>query len=72
MAGVTNESTLIKGGVADPRLQPRIIINDPALSVETPDWLWVATGMRAFDHAVEASYSIRRQSSTDTLAAKAI
>ena len=42
------------------------------LSVETPDWLWVATGMRALDHAVEAIYSIRHQMLTDTLAAKAI
>jgi len=72
VGGVTNESTLVKGGVADPRLQPRVIINDPALSVETPDWLWVATGMRAFDHAVEAIYSMRHQMLTDTLAAKAI
>lgn len=72
VGGVTDESTLIKGGVVDPRLQPRTIINDPALSVETPDWLWVATGMRALDHAVEAIYSIRHQMLTDTLAAKAI
>ncbi|MGA2410693.1 MAG: iron-containing alcohol dehydrogenase [Candidatus Binataceae bacterium] len=72
VGGVTNEDTLVKNGVADPRLQPRVIINDPVLSVETPDWLWVATGMRALDHAVEAIYSIRHQMLTDTLAAKAI
>jgi len=70
--GVTDESTRIKGGVVDPRLQPRTIINDPALTLETPSWLWVATGMRALDHAVEASYSTRRQLIADTLAAKAI
>ena len=72
VGGVTDESTLVKNGVADPRLQPRLIINDPALTVETPDWLWVATGMRALDHAVEAIYSIRHQMLTDTLASKAI
>src|SRR5277367_1247469 len=72
VGGVTDESTLVKGGVVDPRLQPRTVINDPALSVETPEWLWVATGMRALDHAVEASYSIRHQMLTDTLAAKSI
>jgi alcohol dehydrogenase len=70
--GVTNESTLIKGAVVDPRLQPRTVINDPTLTVETPDWLWVATGMRAFDHAVEAIYSIRHQIIADTLATRAI
>jgi alcohol dehydrogenase class IV len=70
--GVTTESTRIKGGVIDPRLQPRSVINDPALTVETPDWLWIATGMRAFDHAVEAIYSMRHQLLADTLATKSI
>jgi len=70
--GVTDESTRIKGGVVDPRLQPRTIINDPALTLETPAWLWVATGMRALDHAVEAIYSTRHQPIADTLASKAI
>jgi alcohol dehydrogenase len=71
-AGVTHEDTRVKGGVADPRLQPRTVINDPTLTLETPPWLWAATGMRAFDHAVEAIYSIRHQPISDTLAAKAI
>jgi alcohol dehydrogenase len=70
--GVTDESTKIKGAVVDPRLQPRTVINDPALTLETPTWLWVATGMRALDHAVEAIYSIRHQLISDTLASKAI
>jgi len=70
--GVTNEATRIKGGVIDARLQPRTIINDPALTVETPNWLWVATGMRALDHAVEGIYSMRHQLISDTLAVKAI
>ncbi len=72
VGGVTNESSLIKGAVVDPRLQPRTVINDPTLTVETPDWLWIATGMRAFDHAVEAIYSIRHQLIASTLATKAI
>jgi len=70
--GVTDETTRIKGAVVDPRLQPRTIINDPAVTLETPAWLWVATGMRALDHAVEAIYSIRHQPISDTLASKAI
>ena len=70
--GVTNEDTRVKGGVVDPRLQPRTIINDPTVTLETPQWLWVATGMRAFDHAVEAIYSTRHQLISDTLASKAI
>ena len=70
--GVTNEATRVKGGIVDSRLQPRTVINDPALTVETPTWLWVATGMRALDHAVEGIYSIRHQTIADTLATKAI
>jgi alcohol dehydrogenase class IV len=70
--GVTDESTKVKGVVADPRLQARAIILDPALTVETPAWLWASTGMRALDHAVEGSYSTRHQLVTDTLASKAI
>ena len=70
--GVTDESTLVKSGVSDPRLQPRTIINDPELTLETPEWLWVATGMRALDHAIESSYAIRHHPLSDTLGAKAI
>ena len=70
--GVTDEATRIKGAVIDPRLQPRTVINDPALTLETPNWLWVATGMRAFDHAVEGIYSMRHQTISDVLATKAI
>ena len=70
--GVTDESSKVKGGVADPRLQARSVILDPALTVETPAWLWASTGMRALDHAVEGTYSTRHQLVTDTLATKAI
>ena len=70
--GVTDESTKMKGVVADPRLQARAVILDPALTVETPAWLWASTGLRALDHAVEGSYSTRHQLVTDSLASKAI
>ena len=72
IGGVTDEASHIKGGVVDPRLVPRTIILDPELTMETPSWLWVATGMRAMDHAVEVIYSTRHQLLVDTLAARAI
>ncbi len=31
--GVTDEKTLVKSGVSDPRLQPRTVINDPELTL---------------------------------------
>jgi len=72
VAGVTDETTLVKEGVGDPRILARTVINDPLLTLETPDWLWVATGMRALDHAVESIYSTRHSIMSDTLASKAI
>jgi len=71
-AGVTDETTRVKSGISDARLQARLVINDPALSLETPPWLWAASGIRALDHAVESSYAIRHHPLSDALAAKAI
>jgi alcohol dehydrogenase class IV len=70
--GVTDERTLVKSAVSDPRLQPRTVINDPELTLATPEWLWVATGMRALDHAIETIYAKRHHPLSDTLGTKAI
>lgn len=70
--GATDEASRVKRATLDPRLQPKVVINDPELTLATPDWLWASTGMRALDHAVEAAYSIRHQPFVDALAAKAI
>jgi maleylacetate reductase len=70
--GVTDESTRVKSGVYDPRVLPRTVINDPNLTLATPDWLWVSTGMRALDHAIECAYAIRHQPISDALASKSI
>lgn len=70
--GTTNEQTHVKAGILDPRIMPRVIIHDPALTADTPDWLWASTGMRALDHAIEAVYSMRHQLFADALVVKAI
>ena len=70
--GVTDESTRVKGGVYDARVGPRTVICDPLLTLDTPDWLWVSTGMRALDHAIECAYAIRHQPISDALASKSI
>ena len=70
--GVTDETTRVKSGVYDPRVLPRTVIADPALTLATPDWLWVTTGMRALDHAIECAYAIRHQPISDALASKSI
>ncbi len=71
-AGVTDETTRVKSGVSDPRLQARSVVHDASMTLETPDWLWAATGMRALDHAIETCYATRHHPISDTLAAKAI
>jgi alcohol dehydrogenase len=68
----TDENTRVKSGVFADYLQPQVIINDPLVTLKTPNWLWVATAMRALDHAVESIYSLRHQAINDAVAAKAI
>ncbi len=45
-----------KIGVADPGLAPHVIIYDAQFSMHTPQKLWLSTGIRALDHAVEMLY----------------
>ena len=37
---------------------PRSVILDPAATMHTPLWLWLSTGIRAVDHAVEDLCSV--------------
>jgi maleylacetate reductase len=36
-----------------PRIIPAAVILDPAITVHTPEWLFLSTGIRAVDHCVE-------------------
>jgi maleylacetate reductase len=51
--GVTDEASGRKGGFADPRAVPPVVILDPEATLFTPEKLWLSTGIRALDHAVE-------------------
>jgi len=53
IAGVTNERHRVKELFRHPRIIPRIVVLDPAVTVHTPEWLWLSTGVRAVDHCVE-------------------
>jgi alcohol dehydrogenase len=72
VAGITDDATRIKRAVHDPRLAPRAVIADPALTLETPAWLWAASGVRALDHAVESLYSNRHHPMSDATAARGL
>ncbi len=52
-AGVTDEAAGKKGGFVDPRAVPEVVILDPEATIFTPEKLWLSTGIRALDHAVE-------------------
>jgi maleylacetate reductase len=51
--GVTDEAAGRKGGFADPKAVPPVVILDPEATLFTPEKLWLSTGIRALDHAVE-------------------
>jgi maleylacetate reductase len=53
IAGVTDERTHVKQMLRHALTVPRATILDPWLSVHTPEWLFLSTGIRAVDHCVE-------------------
>ena len=54
-AGYTSEGGK-KIVVAGPELVPEVIIYDSKFALETPQRLWLSTGIRSLDHAVELLY----------------
>jgi len=55
LAGYTGHDG-VKTSVAHPELAPSVIIYDSQFALHTPEWLFMSTGLRAFDHAVEVQY----------------
>lgn len=51
--GVTDEAAGKKAGFVDREAVPRVVVLDPETTVHTPEKLWLSTGIRALDHAVE-------------------
>ncbi|MEC7301694.1 MAG: iron-containing alcohol dehydrogenase [Pseudomonadota bacterium] len=54
ISGVTDERTRIKELLRHPDIVPAAVVLDAAVTVHTPEWLWLSTGIRAVDHCVEA------------------
>ena len=53
ISGVTDERHRVKELIRHPYIMPRAVVLDPAVTVHTPEWLWLSTGIRAVDHCVE-------------------
>jgi len=60
-AGCTDTVRHVKESFSHPLMMPRTVILDPAASVPTPEWLFLSTGIRAVDHAVEDICSVDGQ-----------
>ena len=60
-AGCTDTVHHVKESYGHPLMMPRTVILDPAVSVHTPEWLFLSTGIRAVDHAVEDICSVDGQ-----------
>ncbi|MBV9827173.1 MAG: iron-containing alcohol dehydrogenase [Alphaproteobacteria bacterium] len=52
-AGCTDSARNVKESYSQPLMMPRSVVLDPAASLHTPEWLFLSTGIRAVDHAVE-------------------
>jgi maleylacetate reductase len=72
VAGVTNTQTKVKETLRHQLAMPRAVILDPAITVHTPDWLFLSTGIRAVDHCVEAICSREAHPYADAQAAKGL
>lgn len=53
ISGVTDERHQVKELIRHPGIIPRNVVLDPAVTMHTPEWLWLSTGIRAVDHCVE-------------------
>jgi maleylacetate reductase len=53
LIGVTDEEARRKSGFADAAAVPPVVILDPEVTLYTPEKLWLSTGIRALDHAIE-------------------
>lgn len=72
LGGCTDRAAGVKQGFTAPGVCPVVVVLDPAVTVHTPDQLWLSTGVRAVDHAVEAICSINAQPLTDACGLEAL
>ncbi|MGI9146766.1 MAG: iron-containing alcohol dehydrogenase [Chloroflexota bacterium] len=72
LAGFTTEDAHEKVGLRGEALIPKVVFFDAQLSLETPLELWLSTGIRAVDHAVETLLAEGSQPLSETLALEAL
>jgi alcohol dehydrogenase class IV len=70
-AGVTGRDQ-VKRRISGDQLAPREVFLDPEMTLATPTELWLSSGIKALDHAIESMLSPRHHPITDTLALEAV
>lgn len=65
LGGATDTARQVRDIYTGRHIGGQEVILDPAMTTHTPDWLWLSTGIRAVDHAVETVCSRKPQPFTD-------
>ncbi len=72
LGGCTDTRFGTKQGFTGDYIGAAAVILDPRITVHTPDRLWLSTGVRAIDHAVEALCSVNAQPLIDATSVRAL
>lgn len=70
--GITDEDRQVKDLYIDKKMTAKAIILDAELTLETPQWLWLSSGIRSVDHCIESICSNNSHPFTDALAAHSL
>ncbi len=72
LSGCVDPDRQLKQLFSGPEIGPAAVILDPAITIHTPTALWLSTGVRALDHAVETLCSTSPEAFADAGAIEAI
>ena len=72
LSGATDEVTQHKQGYEHRNMAPVMVVLDPSITRHTPEWLWLSTGVRSVDHAIETLSSYQSNDFADGLAESAL
>lgn len=72
LAGATDISAQLKSIYEHREMASVCVILDPSITKHTPEWLWLSTGVRAIDHAVETLASFQSNYFCDGIAESAL
>jgi maleylacetate reductase len=70
--GVMDDTTRSKSSVSDLRVIPELVLLDPECALETPRLLWLGTGLKALDHALEAIWAMNPHPISTVLARESV